>query len=395
MLNQERADFVIRLAQKMVQCSSLSGQEGDLARLVRQTMEHLGYDEIGTDRYGDVIGKIDFGRPGKTLLVEGHMDHVDPGDLSEWTVDPYGGVIQDGKLYGRGASDMKGSLAAMLAAAAYLKADKCDELSGTLIVAATVHEECFEGVASREVGEAYKPDFVVIGEASSLDVKRGQRGRAEVVVETYGKSAHSSNPEKGINAIKQMMSLLARLKERYIPPYDAVLGHGILEVTDIISHPYPGASVVPDRCRVTFDRRLLVGETEEDVLRVFHKLFEELRRQDPSFQARAFIATGEASCYTGETIRAPRFAPGWLLDDDHPFVTKAMAALESAGLSPKLSHYAFCTNGSYYAGKAGIPTIGFGASHEYLAHVIDEYVEVGQLISACKGYYAICQGVLI
>jgi putative selenium metabolism hydrolase len=358
-------------------------------------MEHLGYDEIGTDRYGNVIGKIDFGRPGKTILLEGHMDHVDPGDLSKWTVDPYGGVIQDGKLYGRGASDMKGSLAAMLAAAAYLKADKCDELSGTLIVAATVHEECFEGVASREVGEAYKPDFVVIGEASSLDVKRGQRGRAEVVVETYGKSAHSSNPEKGINAIKQMMSLLARLKERYIPPYDAVLGHGILEVTDIISHPYPGASVVPDRCRVTFDRRLLVGETEEDVLRVFHKLFEELRRQDPSFQARAFIATGEASCYTGETIRAPRFAPGWLLDDDHPFVTKAMAALESAGLSPKLSHYAFCTNGSYYAGKAGIPTIGFGASHEYLAHVIDEYVEVGQLISACKGYYAICQGVLI
>lgn len=102
MLNQERADFVIRLAQKMVQCSSLSGQEGDLARLVRQTMEHLGYDEIGTDRYGNVIGKIDFGRPGKTILLEGHMDHVDPGDLSKWTVDPYGESYRTGNSMAAG-----------------------------------------------------------------------------------------------------------------------------------------------------------------------------------------------------------------------------------------------------------------------------------------------------
>lgn len=395
MLNKERTDFVTSLYQRMVRCPSLSGQEGELAQLVRQTMEALDYDEIGTDRYGNAIGAIHLDRPGRTILLEGHMDHVEPGDLSQWTVDPYGGTIRDGKIYGRGSSDMKGSLAAMIAAAAYLKADRQNELSGNIIVAATVHEECFEGAASQEIGESYKPDYVVIGEASSLDLKRGQRGRAEVVIETYGRSTHSSNPEKGINAVKQMIKFLSRIEERYTPPHDAILGDGILELTDIISSPYPGASIVPDRCRVTFDRRLLVGETQEDdVLEVFREIIEELRSSDPSFQASAFISTGEAECYTGETIKALRFAPGWLLDDDHPYVTKALAALERVGLSPRLSHYAFCTNGSYYAGKAGIPTIGFGASHEHLAHVIDEYVEIEQLISACKGYYAICEAIL-
>ncbi|NLC16129.1 MAG: YgeY family selenium metabolism-linked hydrolase [Firmicutes bacterium] len=394
MLSKERMDFVTELCQRMVQCPSLSGQEEALAGLVRQTMEKLGYDEIETDRYGNVTGVIRFGRPGKTILLEGHMDHVDPGDLSQWTVDPYGGTVKDGRLYGRGASDMKGSLAAMIAAAAYIKADRQSHLSGTIMVAATVHEECFEGVASQEIGERYNPDYVVIGEASSLDIKRGQRGRAEVVVETYGRSAHSSNPEKGINAVKQMIKLLSRLGQRYTPPTHPILGSGILELTDIISYPYPGASVVPDRCRVTLDRRLLVGETQEDVLGVFREIIEELKTSDPGFKAKVLIATGEARCYTGETIQALRFAPGWLLDDDHPYVTSALAAPKRAGLSPKLSHYSFCTNGSYYAGKAGIPTIGFGASHEHLAHVVDEYVEISQLISACKGYYAICEAML-
>lgn len=118
------------------------------------------------------------------------------------------------------------------------------------------------------------------------------------------------------------------------------------------------------------------------------------RRKNPEFKAKASIATGEEKCYTGEPIRAQRFAPGWLLDDGHEYVRRALAGLQKAGLSPELSHYAFCTNGSYYAGVAGIPTIGFGASKEELAHVIDEYVEIEQLAAACRGYYAISAAML-
>lgn len=394
MLNDKRSSQVIELCSQMIKCPSLSGHEEAMGRLVRDAMLRLGYHEVRVDRYGNVVGRISFSRPGKKILFEGHMDHVDVGDVSKWTVDPYGGIVRDGRIYGRGATDMKGSLAAMITAAAFLAEDLGTELKGEVLVAGSVHEECFEGVASREIGEQYRPDYVVIGEASALAIKRGQRGRAEVVVETYGKSAHSSSPSEGVNAVNKMVKLLSEVQRNYVPPEHPVLGKGILELTDIISFPYPGASVIPERCRVTFDRRLLVGETEEKVLAAIQEIIDKAAAEDPELKASVSIAVGEDKCYTGEPIRSKRFAPAWIFPEDHEFVTKAMEALRRCGITPRLSHYAFCTNGSYYAGVAGIPTIGFGPSREELAHVVDEYIEIDQLLGACAGYYAIARAVL-
>ena len=110
-----------------------------------------------------------------------------------------------------------------------------------------------------------RPDIVVIGEASGCNVKIGQRGRAEIVVETFGVPAHSANPEKGVNAVYAMCRVVEAI--RALPTSEhPVLGKGILELTDIKSSPYPGSSVVPAYCRATYDRRLLVGETPESVL---------------------------------------------------------------------------------------------------------------------------------
>ena len=106
------------------------------------------------------------------------------------------------------------------------------------------HEECFEGVAARSVSELVKPDYVVIGEASLCNLKIGQRGRAEIVVETFGVPAHSANPEKGINAVYAMCRVVEAIHGLHSPE-DPTLGKGILELTDIKSEPYPGASVVP------------------------------------------------------------------------------------------------------------------------------------------------------
>ncbi|MDR1649390.1 MAG: YgeY family selenium metabolism-linked hydrolase, partial [Synergistaceae bacterium] len=325
------------------------------------------------------------------LLMEGHMDHVDVSDPSLWQHAPYGAEVEDGKIYGRATSDMKGNLCAMTLAAAFAAEDRKTSLDGELLVAGAVHEECFEGVASEEIGKNWAPDAVVIGEASHLSVKRGQRGRAEVVAETLGRSAHSSNPSAGVNAVRKMAKLLDAVERDFRPPLHPVLGEGILEVTDIISSPYPGASVIPDRCRATFDRRLLVGETEEGVLAPFREIFQSLSGADKEFEARAFLADGRDSCYTGLKIEAKRFAPGWLFEADHPFVRAVVEGLEAVGQTPELSHYAFCTNGSYYAGKAGIPTVGYGGSLESLAHIVDEYIEIDQLVKACEGYYGIVE----
>lgn len=386
-------DELVELCRGMIRRQSLSGQEKDVADFVEDTMKKFGFDSTERDGYGNVSGRMTFGGGGKRILFEGHMDHVDVVDRSRWSHDPFGAEVVDGRIYGRGTSDMKGNLAAAIVAAKLLKEDP-KGLSGEFIVCGGVHEECFEGVASEELGERWKPDCVIIGEASSLNLKRGQRGRAEVVLETRGKAAHSSNPDVGLNAIKTMVPLLAAIEKNFKPKEQPVLGRGILEVTDIISSPYPGASVVPERCRVTFDRRLLVGETDKEVLQQIQDIVDAEVKANPKIQARLSLATGVDTCYTGRKIEAERYAPAWLYPEDNWFVKAAMEGLRSAGLDPQLSHYAFCTNGSYYAGKAGIPTVGFGGSLESLAHVIDEYIEIDQLCKACQGYQGIVRSVL-
>ena len=96
-----------------------------------------------------------------------------------------------------------------------------------------------------------------------------------------------------------------------------------------------------------------------------------------------------ARCYTGNTIRGERFFPGWLQDPQEPFIRDILAGLEAAGLTPAVRRYSFCTNGSHYAGEAGIPTVGLGPSREDLAHTVDEYVELDQLEQACESDYAL------
>jgi putative selenium metabolism hydrolase len=287
---------------------------------------------------------------------------------------------------------MKGAVSAMIAASAYFAADTARDFAGEIYVSGVVHEECFEGIAAREISQRIKPDYVVIGEASELNLKRGQRGRAEIVVETFGKPAHSANPHKGINAVYKMAALIREITKLQAPTHP-ILGQGILELTDIKSSPYPGASVVPDYCRATYDRRLLVGETKESVLKPLLDLISEMESKDPQFQAKAYFASDVQKCYTGNDIGGERFFPGWVFEESDEFVQAAFTGLQNAGLNPEMTQYSFCTNGSHYAGESGIKTIGFGPSRENLAHTIDEYIEVDQLLKAAEGYYGILQAV--
>ncbi|KPI51418.1 peptidase M20, partial [Clostridioides difficile] len=208
-----------------------------------------------------------------------------------------------------------------------------------------VHEEIFEGVSAREISKAVEPDYVVIGESSELNLKIGQRGRGEIVVETFGKPAHSANPEKGVNAVYKMANVIQKIQQ-LVPPTHPVLGDGILVLTDIKSSPYPGASVVPDYCKATFDRRLLVGETREGVLAPIQALLDEMMKEDPELNAKVSYAVEKADCYTGNTIESERFFPGWLYDEEDEFVQAAYKGLKEAGIDSEITQYSFCTNGS-------------------------------------------------
>ena len=392
-MDKEREEQVISLCQKLIQQKSYSGEESGVVGVLSENMKQMGFDEVTVDKYGNIIGCIKGNRPGKKVLFDGHIDTVPVTEEAEWLYPPFAAEIHDGKIYGRGTSDMKGAVAAMTCAASNYAKDTGKDFAGEIYVAGVVHEECFEGVAAREISKNVRPDYVVIGEASQLNLKIGQRGRAEIVIETFGKPCHSANPEKGINAVYKMAKVIEAIRT-LVPTYHPVLGDGILELTDIKSAPYPGASVVPEYCRATYDRRLLVGETKESVLEPINGLLEKLIAEDPELKVKASYAVGRERCHTGNEIEGERFFPGWLYDKDDDFVQAVYTKLTEKGFTPEITQYNFCTNGSHYAGEAKIKTFGLGPSRENLAHTLNEYVEIEQLTKVTECYYGVMEALL-
>ena len=378
---------VISFARALVRCPSRYGEEEAVVSLILAHMTELGFDRVWRDANGSAIGIIEGNQSGPTILLDGHCDTVGIAPGLTWTHEPFAGDVEDGFIYGRGTADMKGALAAMIYAAAGLDRSR---LRGRVVVSATVMEENLEGAALKVVMDAVSPDFVVIGEATDLMLNRGGRGRAEIHLETIGRPAHSSTPHLGRNAVHDMLRVVAAV-ERLPMQSDSFLGPAIMALTDIISDPYPAYSVIPSRCRVTYDRRLLPGEMVAGVLGDLRGLRD---LEGLTIDLRATIAQGEHTTYTGAVLRGPKFLPAFLFPEDHPFVQTAARGLRSAGLDPQMGAYRFCTNAAYSAGMAGVPTIGFGPGREEDAHVVDERVAVADVVAAERGYRGIIEAAL-
>lgn len=375
------ADLLLRL----LATPSLSTHEAAVAALVTEELRARGMD-VRIDELGNVVATRRFG-PGPTVLVDCHLDTVPVGEVGEWTRDPAGERVGD-RIYGRGAVDMKGPIAAVLGAIGALS----DTDAGTLVFAGTVAEELVEGPAAMHVARAVDPDFVVICEPSQRRVARGQRGRAEIVVEVEGASSHSAYPAEGVNAVEAMADVIAGLRH-LVPPTDAVLGDGILVLIDIASEPYPSLSTVPERCRATFDRRTLVGETEDEVLAPIRAVVADVAAQWGA-RGSARLSTDEYTTYTGHDVSTVKHAPAWLFSERHRVVSAAVDGLRRAGLDAAVTHYRFCTNGSGTAGRLAIPTIGYGPGHEDQAHKVDEHIDLDDLVLGSRGYAAILSSLL-
>ncbi len=378
-------DSLITFVQTLIRQRSLSGDEGAVVELIISEMRRLGFDQVWNDENGSAIGVIKGARPGPMLLLDSHCDTVDIAPGVSWMHDPLEGEIGGGIIYGRGAADMKGALGAMVHAAASMDRS---HLKGSVAVSATVMEESLEGASLQTVMEALNPDFIVIGEATDLNLNRGGRGRAEIYLETIGRSAHSSSPHLGRNAVHDMMKVV-EVVERLPVKEDPLLGQTVFALTDIISDPYPACSMVPSGCRVTYDRRLIAGENPDEILGPITGSLE-LRE----IELHAKIATGEYRTYTGAALRGLKFLPAWAFPETDSFVQACLRGLRAAGLDPKIGAYRFCTNAAYSAGVAGVPTIGFGPGREEDAHIVDERLELKSLIAAMQGYRGIIDAVL-
>lgn len=389
-LTPNEREALIHFAQRLVQTPSPSTQEGAVAALVAEEMRRLGYDAVYVDAMGNVIGRIG-PEGGKRLLFDAHMDTVGVKDPSHWEHSPFGGEIAHGILYGRGAVDTKGSLAAMVYAGGAL-ARKRDSLRGALYVAAVVQEEPCEGLAARHIieEEGLKPDWVVLGEPTDLQIARGQRGRIEFVVTIQGRAAHASAPDRGINAIYEASRFIVGLA-LLAPQFnqDPFLGKGTVAVTSI--HAEAGSrNVVPDLCTLTLDRRLTIGETEA-------KALAELRRVLTREGIKATIEAPpyRATTYTGLPVEAPQSFPFWMISEDAPLLVTAAHVIEAElGFAPRLVRWDFSTDGVYTMGVAGIPTIGFGPGEERFAHTVDEQIRLRDIEAAAQVYAALAAHLL-
>lgn len=390
-----RRKELIYLCQELVRRPGVSGREKEAARFVSETMRSLGYDAVTIDSYGNVLGRLVFSGGDERVLLTAQMDHVNAGDVAEWTEYPFGAFIKSERIYGRAASDQKGALSAMILAGAHLKEDCKSSLNGELIIAAAVHQETFESVASRAICDAVDPTCVIVGEASALCLEKGQRGRVELQVETFGKMAHSSHPEFGINAAEKMIALISFLKQNFIPPKDDFLGEGILVLTELFSTPTSNSGAIPEKCTAIFDRRLLLGETLEGVFREIRMLIGKASETIPGLKARVSLPVIEGRCYTGAPIRGNHFAPAWVLSEDSSFIRNLREALCDSNLPAEVSSRSgFGTNGCYFASVKKLPTVIYGPSERELVHGIDEFIEIEQLLKAYQGYYAMAKRLL-
>jgi len=377
-------DELVEFCRQLIRTPSPSGSEEKIAKLIASKMRDLHYDSIEVDDFGSVIGTIEGSSRGRTVIFDGHMDTVDPGDPKNWHVDPYSAKVIGGSIYGRGACDMKGGLASIIFAGAIVK--RSERLNGKLVIACVVHEEPCEGFGIRKVIEKIgEPDYIVLGEATNLDLAVGHRGRAEIEIETHGRTAHGSMPDRGVNAIHMMLPVIERIMEN-VPnlPSHRFLGKATASINRVSCSPDQSA-VVPDRCRITVDRRTILGETKESLIAECKRYLKHAKAK-----GEVRIPATRLNCYTGKSERVELYFPAWVLNREEEVIRKARTALKSVlKRFPKLTKWQFSTDGNYTAGLRGIPTIGFGPGDERFAHTPNDHVPINDLVLATKCYCAL------
>ncbi|MGM0401931.1 MAG: YgeY family selenium metabolism-linked hydrolase, partial [Chloroflexota bacterium] len=354
-------------AQRLVRTPSPSTQEGEVASLTAAEMRSVGFDNVKIDCMGNVIGRIGPDQDGQKLLYDAHMDTVGVGEMSNWQRDPFGGEIADGILYGRGACDMKGALAAMVyAAKALIESDP--PLTGDLYIAGVVQEETCEGLALQHIveEEGLRPDWVLLGEPTNLQIARGQRGRMELQIRVQGRSCHASAPERGINAIYEAARIVVGL-ELLAPKLDRdpFLGQGTIAVTDInsasksldmcVDHDVITKNVnhntIPDGCTLYIDRRLTTAETETHALNEVRRI---IARED--VRAEVKVPVYNAKSYRGYRTEKRLYFSPWIISEEDPFLLQVSEIVDAVlGFVPRIGKWNFSTDGVYSAGTAGIP----------------------------------------
>ncbi|MBP7796104.1 MAG: YgeY family selenium metabolism-linked hydrolase [Elusimicrobiales bacterium] len=372
---------IINFALNIIRTQSFSTKEGKLVELIKKEMIKCKFDRIKIDAMGNILGFIGNGKT--KIMIDAHIDTVGIGDIKEWKIDPFKGIIKNNKILGRGATDQKLSMAAMVYAGKIIKELGLGK-DYTFIAVGSVQEEDCDGLCLMHIitKEKIKPDYVVLTEPTNLSVYRGHRGRMEIKVSVKGKSCHASAPERGDNAVVKMSSIVQEITElNNNLKNDDFLGKGTVAVTYIESKT-PSLNAVPDEATVYLDRRLTNGEDKKLAVSQIKNL--------PSvkkYNAKVEILNYEATSWTGLDVAQEKYFPTWVLPEEHKLVQSGIKAAEIAlGKKPVVDKWVFSTNGVATAGRLKIPTIGFGPGNEIYAHTVNEQMPIDDLLKATVFY---------
>lgn len=372
-----------RFLRDIIAIPSTSCNEGKVVERIGEEMNAAGFDEVTVDPMGNILGRIGNGK--HIIAMDGHIDTVGVGNINNWKHDPFEGKVENGIIYGRGASDMKGAMAAMVYAGKIIRECSLQD-DYTLYVTGTIQEEDCDGLCWQYIvnEDKIKPEVVIITEPTNLQIYRGQRGRMELEIITEGISAHGAAPERGVNAIYKISPIINEieaLNNRLKP--DDFLGKGSITISQIRSGA-PSLNAVADMAAIYIDRRLTIGETVDTVKKEIESL--------PSFKqagAKIEIPKYDIPSYTGLRYEMQKYYATWMLEESHPVLKIATRLYEEVYKEKAVTgKWGFSTNGVSTAGIFEIPTFGFGPANEIYAHTVDDQCPIDHLTEAMKFYAA-------
>lgn len=364
---------LVELTQELVRIPSVTFHEEQVCRFMERWLIDRGIaverQEVTPGRF-NVIATLPGAEPGPTLLFNGHLDTVPPGD--GWSVDPYAAVIRSGKIYGRGSTDMKGGVAAAAAVLVALKRSGAP-FRGKVVLTAVVDEEETESGTATLVQSGLRADFAVVCEPTTLRVVTAHKGLVALELETAGVSAHASVPERGESALDKMRLILDLLDEYRTQLADR--RHHMLGSPTVVVGTIRGgvaSCMVPAACTIGVDRRMIPGEDEQQVLGEIDALLDRL--QTRGLQPRPKVSV--------QVVARPIEEP--VASD---LVRALSAAGQEEGLSPEPTGWPAVSDGHLLAHGAAIPTVLFGPGDlQAQAHKPDESVPISDLVTAARVY---------
>jgi putative selenium metabolism hydrolase len=377
---------IIKFMREICAIPSMESMIGPVGERIQAEMKKLGYDEVRFDKMGNTVGRIGNGK--KVIVFDSHIDTVGVGDPSEWEWDPFIGKVEDGILYARGACDEKNSTPGMVYGLAIAR--DLGLLEGYTAYYFGNMEEWCDGIAPNsfvEVDPKVKPDFVVIGEPTKMNVYRGHKGRIELKITASGRSAHAASHYLGDNAVYKMMAIITQIREldrrmRFGMGYHEVQGFPSIAVTDVMART-ASLNAVPDQFTIYIDRRITSNEPHDDVIEQIKGLIPDYLQEEILVEELFY----DTPSYTGFVFPVSKFYPPFLLEDDHPLTLAGQDTIKALwGEKRELGTWDFSTNGTYWAGKAGIPSIGFGPGDEKTAHMRNENVSLNDVVLATEFY---------